>query len=71
MSLFKCHVSHVTFYVSCVAYHLSCVMCQKSPKNNGLLSVEGLLSMGPTPSSLFDTTIPQRGLLKSEEEEKN
>ena len=55
-----CHVSHVTCQVSCVMCHMShvtfhmthvtpCVMCQMQKKS---MSMEGLLSTGPTLSSL-------------------
>ena len=44
-----CHVSHVTFYMSCVINPVLHVIC------NNLMHLfgEGLLSMGPNPSSLI------------------
>ena len=52
-------VSHVRFYVSHVRYRLSCVMCPVSGVMGPFLLlflykvVEGLLSIGPTPSSFY------------------
>ena len=61
-------MSCVTCHMSCVTCHMSCVMCQKLRvtcqiscvkkfmfffyKNLLSISLEGLLSTGPTPSSL-------------------
>ena len=60
MSHVTCHVSHVTCHMSRVTCHMSCVTCHMSPFFLLLfptkwwsLSVEGMLSTGPTPSS-FD-----------------
>ena len=56
--------------MSCVTYHLSCVTCHVSHVTHHFsffsffwtkwwsLSVEGLLSTGPTPSSLLPTAVP-------------
>ena len=46
MSYITCHVSHVTCHMSCVTGHVFFLTMRWS------LSVEGLLSTGPTPSSL-------------------
>ena len=53
------HVSHVMCHMSCVAYHMSCVVCQGVTfffTKRLTWLVEGLLSTGPTPSSLVRTT---------------
>ena len=49
-------MSHVICHVPCVTCHMSCVTCHMSHfffTKWWLLLVEGLLSMGPTPSSLL------------------
>ena len=61
MSRVTCHVSRVTCHVSRVTCHVSRVTCHMSffffffffLTKWSSLSVEGLLSTGPTPSSLF------------------
>ena len=72
MSYVTCHMSRVTCHVSCVACHVSNVICHFShiyffQTKWWSLSVEGLLSTGPTPSSskatklvnLFRSSSPQ------------
>ena len=48
----------VMCHVSCVMCHLSCAMCHLSPVTCPNY-VEGLLSMGPTPSSLWKEWLTQ------------
>ena len=57
-----CHVSHVMCHVSCVMCHLSCITCHVSHVTFFLLlfwtkwwslSVDGLFSTGPSPSSFY------------------
>ena len=51
MSHVTCHMSHVTFRMSHVTCHVSHVICHIFSEKGWNLSVEGLLSTGPTPSS--------------------
>ena len=51
-----CHMSHVTCHMSHVTCHMTCVTCHIFFfTKRWSLSVEGLLSTGPTPSSFFRT----------------
>ena len=63
MSHVTCHVSHVMCHMSCVTCHVSCVKCHFFLLTKWWsLLVEGLLSMGPIPSS-FCFVVNSLGLI--------